>query len=309
MPWHVASPYSDDMSRLALLLLLFFLLHAKAWAGEIALILADDSAPYREFAGSLQKNLQAGWKIAYTDNNLRPAERQPVDLIVTAGSGALRTALAANPKTPILATLLPEYSYQAALLEARAPPPVSAIYLDQPARRQAQLLRLLFPEVRRVGLLVSDQSAPQIASFRSALILQRMQLHSDQASNEQQILPTLENLLARSEVLLAVPDALIYSRSSIRPLLITAYRFQRPVIGFSAALAKAGALAALYSTPAQIGRQAGALISTHGNRLPPPRPPAEYSLTINQSVADAFGLRLPDEADLLQKLLTSGTDE
>lgn len=297
------------MLRLALTLLLFFLLHTKVWAGEIALIVADDSAPYREFAGSLQKNLQAGWKIAYTDNSLRPTDRHPVDLIVTAGSGALRTALAANPKTPILATLLPEYSYKAALVEARAPPLVSAIYLDQPARRQARLLRLLFPELRSVGLLVSDQSPQQIAPFRSAMVLQRMQLLTEQASSEQQILPALENLLSRSEVLLAVPDALIYSRSSIRPLLITAYRFQRPVIGFSAALAKAGALASLYSTPAQIGQQAGALISTHGNRLPSPRPPAEYSLTINRSVADAFGLRLPDETDLLQKLLTSGTEE
>jgi ABC-type uncharacterized transport system substrate-binding protein len=297
------------MSRFALTLLLFFLLHAQAWAGEIALILADDSAPYREFAGSLQKNLQSGWKIAYTDNNLRPTDRQPVDLIVTAGSGALRTALAANPKIPILATLLPEYSYKAALLEARSPPLVSAIYLDQPARRQARLLRLLFPEVRSVGLLVSDQSPQQITPFRSAMVLQRMQLLTEQVSSEAQILPALENLLARSEVLLAIPDALIYSRSSIRPLLITAYRFQRPVIGFSAALAKAGALAALYSTPAQIGRQAGTLISTQGTRLPSPRPPTEYSLTINQSVADAFGLRLPDETDLLQKLLTSETEE
>jgi len=298
------------MLRLLLTFALFLLPTAKAWAGEIALILADDSAPYREFAASLQKNLRAGWKIAYTDNNLRPADRHPpVDLIVTAGSGALRSALASGQKTPILATLLPQYSYQANLLETSSPAPVSAIYLDQPERRQARLVRLLFPDIRRVGLLVSDQSSQKIDSFRSALTLQRMQLLTEHAADERQLLPALENLLARSEVLLALPDALIYSRSSIRPVLITAYRFQRPVIGFSAALVKAGALAALYSTPAQIGRQAGALISVHGNRLPSPRGPSEYSLTINQSVADAFGLRLPEENDLFQKLLTSGTEE
>jgi len=296
------------MLRLLLTLSLLLLLAPKAWAGQIALILTDDSAPYLEFASSLQKNLKAGWKLAYTDNQLRPADRHPVDLIVTAGSGALRSTLAEQPKTPILATLLPEYSYQAILLEARSPPLVSAIHLDQPERRQAQLLRLLFPDTRRIGVLVSEQSSPQIPAFRSALTFEKMQLLTERVAGEQQILPALESLLGRSDVLLALPDALIYSRSSIRPILITAYRFQRPVIAFSAALVKAGALAALYSTPAQIGRQAGALISVHGNRLPPPRGPAEYSLTINQSVADAFGLRLPEESDLFQKLLTGGTE-
>jgi len=298
------------MLRLLLTFALFCLLVQKAWAGQIALILTDDSTPYREFTTSLQKNLQAGWRLAYTDNNLRPADRHPVDLIVTVGSGALRRTLAAGPSTPILATLLPEYSYLAILREARSPQPtVSAIYLDQPAIRQARLLRLLFPELRRVGLLVSEQSQQQVLPFRSALTLQRMQLLTEHVADDAQMLPVLENLLARSEVLLALPDTVIYSRNSIRPILITAYRFQRPVIGFSAALAKAGALAALYSTPTQIGRQTGALISAHGNRLPPPRGPSEYSLTINQSVADAFGLRLPEETDLFQKLLTSGTEE
>jgi len=297
------------MLRILLTFALFLLLTPKAWAGEIALILADDSTPYREFTASLQKNLQADWKLAYTDNNLRPTDRHPVDLIVTVGSGALRRALAAGSNTPILATLLPEYSYQSMLREARSPPLVSAIYLDQPAKRQARLLRLLFPDIQRVGLLVSEQSQQQILPFRSALVLQRIQLITEHVGDEAQTLPLLESLLARSEVLLALPDAQIYSRASIRPILITAYRFKRPVIGFSAALTKAGALAALYSTPAQLGRQAGALISVHGTRLPPPRGPSEYSLTINQSVADAFGLRLPEETDLFQKLLTSGTEE
>jgi putative tryptophan/tyrosine transport system substrate-binding protein len=297
------------MLRSLLTFALFFLLIPQVWAGQIALILSDDSAPYLEFAGSLQKNLKSGWKLAYTDKKLRASDRYPVDLIITAGSGALRSTLASGSKVPILATLLPEYSYQDILLEASSAPLVSAIYLDQPAARQARLMRLLLPDIRRVGLLVSEQSSQKIPLFRSALPTEQLKLLTEHVDSEEQILPALESLLGSADVLLALPDALVYSRSSIRPILITAYRFQRPVIGFSAALVKAGALAALYSTPAQIGRQAGALVSVHGNRLPPPRGPSEYSLTINQSVADAFGLRLPEESDLFQKLLTSGTEE
>ena len=298
------------MLRLALIFITFSLLALKSWAGEIALVLADDSTPYREFASSLQKSLKgSNWRIRYSDSELRPLDSHPVDLVITAGTEALRKTLGKTQRTPLLATLLPENAYQAIVLDARSPPLVSAIYLDQPARRQARLLRLLFPESQRIGMLVGDQSRQQTNTFRQALITQRLQLITEHVTSEQQILPALESLLPRTDALLALPDPLLYSRNSIKPLLITAYRFRRPVVAFSAAFAKAGALAALYSTPAQIGHQAGELIRSQGNRLPPPGGPLEYSLTINQSVADAFGLRLPEEAELFQKLLSSGTDQ
>jgi ABC-type uncharacterized transport system substrate-binding protein len=297
------------MLRLALIFVALCLLALKSWAGEIALILADDSPPYREFASSLQKNLKAGWRINYTDNDLRPLDRFPVDLVITAGTEALRKTLGKAQKTPVLATLLPENAYQGIILDARSPPPVSAIYLDQPARRQARLLRLLFPDSQRIGMLVSEQSRAQANAFRQPLTSQRLQLITEAVNDEAHILPALETLLPRTDALLALPDPLIYSRNTIKPLLITAYRFRRPVVAFSAALVKAGALAGLYSTPAQIGRQAGEQVSTHGNRLPPPGGPVEFSLSINQSVADAFGLRLPEEADLFQKLLSGGTEQ
>lgn len=309
MRLHVANPYSDDMLRPLLTFALLLLLVPAVWAGQVALILTDNNSPYQEFASSLQNNLKSGWKLAYTDKVLRSPESNPVDLIVTVGSTALRSTLASNPKTPILATLLPEYSYQSILAETRSPPPISAIYLDQPAARLTRLIRLLLPDARRVGILIGEQSRQQLPAFRSALAQQKLQLFSEQVDGEAQILPALEGLLANSEVLLALPDALVYSRNSIRPVLITALRYRRPVIGFSSAIAKAGALVALYSTPAQIGRQAGTLLSTYGARLPPPRGPAEYSLNINKSVAEAFGLRLPEESELFQKLLTSGTEE
>lgn len=299
------------MLRLALIIFLALSgLSRIAWAEEIALILGDDSPPYQEFASSLQRSLHGSkWRIRYTDKALRPIERNPVDLIVTAGSEALRQTLENPGRTPVLATLLPANTYHTLLQASTRPPPISAIYLDQPALRQARLLRLLFPDSQRVGILVSDQSASQANAFRPIFASQRLQIVTEHANNDQQLVPALESLLPRTDLLLALPDPLLYSRNSVKPLLITAYRFKRPVIAFSAALTKAGALAALYSTPAQIGRQAGEAIAARGSRLPPPSGPYEFSLSINKSVADTFGLNLPDEAELFQKLLSSGSEQ
>lgn len=293
------------MLRSALILLIFSLLALTARAGEIAIVLTDNSAPYQEFANSLQQRLKgSSWQINYIDSEPHAAERQPVALIVTAGSEALRKTLAAAPKVPIIATLLTEHAYQSQVGPSR-PPAISAIYLDQPAQRQARLLRLLFPELQRVGLLLSEQSRQQADNLRAALAGQRLQPVSEFANGEEYILPTLEALMQRSEVLLALPDPLLYSRNTIKAILITSYRHRRPVIAFSPAMVKAGALAALYSTPQQIGRQAADMLITHGARLPAPSGPSKFSIDINRSVADALGLRLPEESDLFQKLLAS----
>lgn len=299
------------MLRLALIIFLVLSgLSRIAWAEEIALVLGDDSPPYQEFASSLQRSLHGSkWRIRYTDKTLRPIERNPVDLIVTAGSEALRQTLENTGRTPVLATLLSANTYHTLLQASTRPPPISAIYLDQPALRQARLLRLLFPDSQRVGILVSDQSASLANAFRPSFASQRLQIVTEHANNDQQLVPALESLLPRTDLLLALPDPLLYSRNSVKPLLITAYRFKRPVIAFSAALTKAGALAALYSTPAQIGRQAGEAIAARGSRLPPPSGPYEFSLSINKSVAETFGLNLPDEAELFQKLLSSGNEQ
>lgn len=299
------------MLRLALIILFTLCnLSLTVRSEEIALVISDDSAPYQEFANTLRQSLRGSkWRIRYTDETLRPLDQEPVDLVITAGSDTFRRTLGNTGKSPLLATLLPANAYHGILAQKSSSPGISAIYLDQPANRQARLIRLLLPLSQRIGVLAGNQSMGQANSFRSVFATQRLQIITESADNDEQIPPRLESLLPRIDALLALPDPLIYSRNSIKPLLITAYRFRRPVIAFSAALVKAGALAALYSTPAQIARQTGEMIVARGSRLPPPTGPSEFSLSINHSVANTFGLRLPEEAELFQKLLTGGHEQ
>ena len=58
-----------------------------------------------------------------------------------------------------------------------------------------------------------------------------------------------------------------------------------------------------YSTPTQIGEQTGQHLL---NRFKPDNTilyPKRFSLDINQSVAESFGLRLPEANELLQRLM------
>ena len=57
-----------------------------------------------------------------------------------------------------------------------------------------------------------------------------------------ELYPKLESILASSDVLMAVPDSMIYSSSNIRNILLTSYRRGVPLVGVSQAYVNAGAL-------------------------------------------------------------------
>jgi ABC-type uncharacterized transport system substrate-binding protein len=79
-----------------------------------------------------------------------------------------------------------------------------------------------------------------------------------------------------------------------------------PVIGFSQAYVRAGALAAVHSTANQIGRQAGEWIAelahTDNWQLGTPRYPRYYSVAVNTQVAQSLNLNVRNENVLLQQL-------
>jgi putative ABC transport system substrate-binding protein len=125
-------------------------------------------------------------------------------------------------------------------------------------------------------------------------------------TTEERLITPLEQVLSEAELLLAVPDPLIFNRNTAQSLFLTSYRYRVPVLGYSRSLTRAGALLSLHSSPAQIGRQAaewvnGAIQGT-SVRLPQPAHPAYFSVSINEQVARSLGFSLPPEAELEKRL-------
>lgn len=298
------------MARLALHLLCIALccLPLFARAGTIALVQSEDSAAYREFANALKQGLRgSGWQLASIQNSGEQRITPDIDLIVSAGSEAFRSVLAQGPGLPVLATLLPRSAYEDALQRSpQRPRNVSAIYLDQPARRQAAFLRLLLPGRNNVGLLVGSGTRSQLPGLRAALAQRQLRLDTEYVEQNEMLLPAMEALLPRVDVLLALPDSQLYRRETIKPILITAYRHQRPLVAFSAAFVKSGALAALYATPEQMGRQVASQVAQSGARLPAPSGADEFTISINDSVAEALGWRIQGETALYRALSDDG---
>lgn len=290
----------------------FYLLLAlanTAWAGNITLLLSENSRPYADFASALDEALAGStWKInpaVQPENSDQPSSR--ADLIVSVGGKALSQALASSGTTPIIATLLPRQNYEKILAEAGKPRSrITAIYLDQPPARQASFLRHLLPDQKRIGILFSSETRSQAGHYRQVFKNAGLMLDSEDSDTPGTLLPAINSLLPRINVLLAIPDSTIYKRDNIKAILVSSYRHQRPVVAFSAPFVNAGALAAIYTTPAQIAQQTADLIIRSGTMLPSPMPPSLFAISINQNVASALEIIIPSEAAIRRAMLAEG---
>lgn len=288
-----------------------------AWAGilcaapvNIAVVLSDESAPYKDTASSLrttlgQSSIKAAVNVYSRSDGKIDFLREIPDLIVAVGVSAAQELAMQNLPIPVLAILIPRQAFDK-IARQRDHKLFSAVFLDQPEARQMELIRLAIPDRGRVGVVLGPDSVGSLKSLQAAASEARLGLVAEKISAAEELLPALQRVLAESDVLLAVPDPLVFNKGTVQSLLLTTYRYQDPVIGFSHAYVKAGALASVYTSPEQVGRQAGDIVlRVLANRptwLPPPEYPKYFSVSVNYQVARSLGLSIGDELSLLQKL-------
>lgn len=281
----------------------------RAAGSQVWVALGDTGGVYAEAAEALraETDRSAGarveWRIApYAQ--FRAADPAP-RAAVAIGSSALRGLLdlyPEGPPFPVLALLVPRLAYERMHEGANRGGMLSAIYLDQPPARQIELIRQVLPGVRRIGALTGADSRLAVPGLERATSERGIQFLHAQVGDAG-LFPALQQLLGESDVLLALADTSVFNSQTVAGILTAAYRRQIPLIGFSPAYVKAGALAAVYSTPAQIGLRGGELLRLvlTGQRLPPPQWPREFSVSVNSNVARSFGLTL-DEGRLTEQL-------
>jgi ABC-type uncharacterized transport system substrate-binding protein len=226
-------------------------------------------------------------------------------LIVSVGSPALIGLTDAYvggrlARTPLVATLLPRSLFEAQ--RRRLNVPVTGVVLDQPPVRQMALLRYAFPHVRRVGALFGPDSQLYQQAFEKAALDLGLQLNVYKVDGEATLYPALQRVLEENDVLLAIPDAAVYNGGSIQNVLLASYRQKVPLMGFSPAYVRAGAMLALYSSPAQVASQTVRVIRSalSGVAMQPVQVPADFVVGVNANVARSLGFRLSEDALRIQ---------
>ena len=287
-----------------------------AHGASVALVLSERSAGYLDIAKSIATDLERTGLAPAEIVQLTAAELPLGDagaprfkVLVTVGSDALRRVLLQDARTPVVAALLPKSGFERLLREHSRRPlgSVSAVYLDQPFQRRVELIRQALPDAKRVGVLFGPESVASQNSLAQVLQAQSLILESSVVPNAGALFGGLKTVLEEADVLMALADPMVYSSSTIANILLTTYRAGIPMLAFSPAYVKAGALLAIYATPQQIGQQAAGMARQvlQGGALPASQYPSEFEISVNEHVARSLGLKI-DAKTLTDRLQASG---
>ncbi len=280
--------------------------------GEIVIVLSRDSGPHREVVTAMRAELAKQnladlpvRVVVLTDlpSQYEQLLKQKPALIVTVGSRAAQDLATRRPPVPLLHTLIPRQTWE--ILPRAAAMRDSAIFLDQPAVRQLQLIKLALPGRMRIGTVTGPATVKSGQELKAAARRSGLQMQIESIDQPDALLPALNQVVDDIQVLVSVPDPMVFAPSTIHHILLTTYRYRVPVLGLSRAYVDAGAVLAVYSTPEDIGRQLGEVVARVGAgrvALPAPQYPKYFAVSVNPRVAASLGLRLETESVLLQKL-------
>lgn len=258
---------------------------------DFRIAVTDDSEITKRIVDALQKKLPSA-KVTIADPKKRiQGKRNTVSIAV--GPSAFRALLAQNTDGIVISLFTSSQAYNA-ILESRPDQyvvPITAIYAEPSPDDQLRLISMLYKKRVGVAVLISDKAAYLKPVLQQVARQKNLDLTFEHISPGDSLNRALNNT-ASLPVLLAIPDSTIYNAESIRNILITAYRHNQSVIGFSAAFVRAGALASIYSSIDDIVTQVDELIDEYENtgRLPEPRFPKYFSVIVNDDVARSLNI-------------------
>lgn len=299
------------LRRLSLSFLLMFCAmdasRAVEWAAVI--VSSERGTAYQEAAAAVLDELSRGGvgrgEVTHvTAEDWRAGKAQNARLFIALGVEAASVLARSDVKVPVLSTLLSRSSFERVLRDSgrRVSAQFTALYFNQPLTRQLDLVRVALPDARRVGVLLGSQSLTQQAQLEEAAWTRNLKLVITRVPPQEPVFTDLKKILEEVDLLLAIADPQIYNSNNIQNILLTSFRAQIPMVAFSPTYVRAGALLAVYSTPTQIGQQAGAMARGFilGRPLGLPQYPQDFEVSVNEYVARSLGLRLEPQALVAQ---------
>ena len=246
---------------------------------------ADDSAVTHHIVDDLYKRLMPTFAVFRTEL----AQRRRM-LIVTVGPAALHEAAKLQCDCTVISTFTSSQVFRSVV--AGLPPEraaaMTAVYAEPAPADQLRLVSLLYGRSVHVAAILGRDT-----SFLKPVLDGPVEVQDFAPGDD--INRTLSRI-AQTEVLLALPDSEVYNTENIRNILLSTYRHKQALIGFSADMVKAGALATTYSAVEDINAQVAEMAASYvaSGVLPPPEFPHYFRTAVNEGVARSLDVRVTD---------------
>ncbi len=253
------------------------------------IVTGDDSSVTRRITDDLYKRLVP----VFGGFRTELAQKRRM-VYVTIGPVALRNVISRKCDCVVIAAFTSSQVWRS--VTADLPPPrlmsMTAIYAEPAPADQLRLISLLYKRPVRVAAIVSHETG-----FLKPVLDAAATVEVEDYSDGDDINFAL-NRVGQAQVLLAMPDRTVYSAENFRNILLSTYRHNQAVIGFSADMVRAGALATTYSNIEHINAHVADLAHDFVNtgELAPPQFPRYFRTAINEGLARSLQVSVTEEA-------------
>lgn len=183
---------------------------------------------------------------------------------------------------------------------------LASITLDVTPRTAFTLLLRAFPPWRRIAVIrgpaqvypsLEDINAQASALGFSVLIID--------CNGPKDLLANLPRLRGRVDAIWCLPNRDLYDPLAVQALILSSIRFRLPVIGFSEAFIRAGALLGFVADYRDVGLQSAELLRRHhnGETISLRQTARSIRSLVNERVARALGIdlsRIPQEVERIR---------
>lgn len=249
------------------------------------IVTADDSAVTRRIVDDLYKRLVPTFSTFRTE--LAQKRRM---LIVAVGPAALHDVATRRCDCTVISAFVSSQVFRTVM--AGAPPngpAMTAVYAEPAPADQLRLIGMLYKRPVRIAAIVGRETG-----FLKPMLEGQVDVQDFAPGDD---INRVLSRIAQNEAMLALPDSDVYNAENIRNILLSTYRHKQAVIGFSADMVKAGALATTYSAiedvDAQVAEMAASYVAT--GVLPPPQFPHYFRTVVNEGVAHSLDVPVSDQ--------------
>ena len=272
---------------------------------QIVIVKSSDNSYFNQTIESLISHVDEHSRFKVINTDEQDSQRDilnKANIIVTLGASSASNTSAYSPKQLIINAYVTLEQTEQFQHENKNH---IAVLLNQPLERYFAFSHALL-KLKNTGTI--NRFSPELNSDQRKL-LKKLKLKLNRyklGDTNTELLAIVRQLVDKNDALLMLPEQSIYNRDTLKGILLTTYRSRTPVISYSPGHVKSGALAAIYSSPENIGLHLANLINQHHkgklNFNTKTVYAQYYSIAINQRVAHSLGISLPAEEDLRKQI-------
>jgi len=287
-----------------------------SFAQNITIIYDDNSRYQTNFANILSKQLPPNFNVksvtAKTASlTIASDKKDSKDIIINLNNDATKKLIESNTKATIfhaLTTLSRARGFAPCLPDCTEKLPNHHFFvLDQPAARQLNLIQLISPTFKDIGIVVTNQSISQLKQLKKVATHKKLTIN-EHISTSKNVHYQIDDVSKSSDVILAIADTDIYNAASLSQILLTSYRYKTPIIGFSKGFIRAGAIAGTVSSIEQLAQHLSETVLLTNNISKPLEHniiyPKYFSVISNRNVAKSLSLHFPNDNELQAQLMS-----